>query len=101
MKMETKLKKSNNDEHNYLPCRIELVLPLPILLLSYTSKCRSQWPRCLRHQMPAPAEILGLCVRIPLEAWASARVSSLFVFCIGSSLATGLITRLRIPISRL
>jgi hypothetical protein len=52
--------------------------------------------------MPSPAEILGSCVRIPLEAWMSARVSSVFVLsCVGSGFSTGLIHRLRIPISRL
>jgi hypothetical protein len=33
------------------------------------SMCRLQWPRGLRHELSSPAKILGLWVRIPLEAW--------------------------------
>jgi hypothetical protein len=31
----------------------------------------SQWPRCLRHEPPSPAQTLGSWVRIPLNAWMS------------------------------
>jgi hypothetical protein len=48
----------------------------------------------LRHQMPSPAQTLGSWVRIPLEAQMSVRVSSA---CIGSGLATRLITHPRSP----
>jgi hypothetical protein len=40
---------------------------------------RSQWPRGLRHELCSPAETLGSCVRIPLEAWISVCVYSVFV----------------------
>jgi hypothetical protein len=60
------------------------------------SSCRSQWPLRLRHEMSSPSEALGSWVRIPLDAWMSARVSSLFVLsCVGNSLVTGLITHPR------
>jgi hypothetical protein len=34
---------------------------------------------------------MGSWVRIPLEAWIPVGVSSMFVLCVGSGLATGLI----------
>jgi hypothetical protein len=43
------------------------------------SKSRSQWPRCLRHDVSSPTQTLGLCVRIPLEAWLSVHVYSVFM----------------------
>jgi hypothetical protein len=62
-------------------------------LSSWDSLRRSQWERGLRAEMSSPAQTLGSWVRIPLEAWLSARVSSVFVLsCVGSGLATGLIT---------
>jgi hypothetical protein len=48
---------------------------------------RSQWPRSVRHEMSPPAQTLGSWVRIPLEAWMSVCVYSVFV--LGSGLATG------------
>jgi hypothetical protein len=45
--------------------------------------CRSQWPRGLRHELSSPAQTLGSWVRIPLEAWMSGCVYSVFVlFCV-------------------
>jgi hypothetical protein len=56
----------------------------------------SQWPRGLGHETISTAQTLGSRVRIPLEAWMSVRVSSVFVLsCVRSGLATGLITRPR------
>jgi hypothetical protein len=53
--------------------------------------CRSQWPRCPRHEMSSPTWILGSWVRIPLEAWMFVCVYSVSVLsCVGSGLATGL-----------
>jgi hypothetical protein len=50
--------------------------------------CRSQWPRCLRHEMSSSAWTLGSWVRIPLEALMFAFI--LFALsCVGSGLATG------------
>jgi hypothetical protein len=43
--------------------------------------------------MSSPALTLGSMVRIPHEAWMSVPVSSVFMFCVGSGLATWLITR--------
>jgi hypothetical protein len=52
--------------------------------------CRSRWARVLRHEPSSPARILGSWVRIPLEAWMSVRVHSVFVLSsVGSGLATG------------
>jgi hypothetical protein len=52
--------------------------------------CRSQWQRGLRHELSSLARILGSWVRIPLKAWMSVCVYSVFVLpCIGSGLATG------------
>jgi hypothetical protein len=46
-------------------------------------KCRSQWPRGLRHELSSLARTLGSWVRIPLEAWMSVCVYSVFVlFCV-------------------
>jgi hypothetical protein len=53
-------------------------------------KYRSQWPRYLRHEMFTPSQTVGSWVRIPVDAWMSFRVSSMFVLsCICSGLATG------------
>jgi hypothetical protein len=44
---------------------------------------RSQWLRGLRHEPFAPVRTLGSWVRIPLEAWMSVCVYSVFVlFCV-------------------
>jgi hypothetical protein len=40
---------------------------------------RSQWPRCLRRELSSLAQTLGKWVRIPLEAWMSVSVYSVFV----------------------
>jgi hypothetical protein len=45
---------------------------------------RSQWPRGVRHQLSSLARTLGSWVRIPLEAWMSVCVYSVFV--LGSGL---------------
>jgi hypothetical protein len=50
-----------------------------ILSLEESTKSRSQWPRGLRHEPSSPAQTLGSWVRIPLEAWMSACVYSVFV----------------------
>jgi hypothetical protein len=40
---------------------------------------RQQRPRGLRHELPSPAQTLGSWVRIPLEAWMSVCVYSVFI----------------------
>jgi hypothetical protein len=51
---------------------------------------RSQWPRGLRHEMSSPARNLLSWVGIPLKAWMSICVYSVFVLsCVGNGLATG------------
>jgi hypothetical protein len=45
---------------------------------------RSQWPRGLRHGPSSPARTLGSWVLIPLKAWISVCVHSVFV--LGSGL---------------
>jgi hypothetical protein len=57
------------------------------------SRCKeswSQWPRGLRHEPSSPAPTLESWVLIPLEAWMSVCVYSVYiVLCVGSGLATG------------
>jgi hypothetical protein len=44
--------------------------------------CRSEWPRCLRNEPSSFARTLGPWVWIPLKAWMSVCVYSVFVlFC--------------------
>jgi hypothetical protein len=44
--------------------------------------CRSQWPRDLRYESSSPVRTLGSWVRIPIEAWMSVCVYTVFVlFC--------------------
>jgi hypothetical protein len=51
---------------------------------------QSQCPLGLRYEPSSPAQTLGSWVRIPLEAWMSLCVCSVFMlFCIGNGLATG------------
>jgi hypothetical protein len=54
---------------------------------------RSQWPRCLRHELPSLALTLGSWVRIPLKAWMFCVCMCSFcvcvILCLGRSLATG------------
>jgi hypothetical protein len=51
---------------------------------------RSQRPRGLRHEPSSSARTLGSWVQIPLKAWMSACIYSVFVLsCVGSGLATG------------
>jgi hypothetical protein len=45
-----------------------------IIRIAKRRKCRSQWPRGLRHEQSSPAQTLGSWVRIPTEAWMSVRV---------------------------
>jgi hypothetical protein len=48
-----------------------------------TSMCRSQSPRRLRQELSSLARTLGSWVGIPLEAWMSVCVYSVFVlFCV-------------------
>jgi hypothetical protein len=42
-------------------------------------QCRSQWPRGLTHELSSLARTLGSCVQIPLKAWMSVCVYSVFV----------------------
>jgi hypothetical protein len=44
-----------------------------------TNMGRSQWPRCLRHELLSLARKLGSWVRIPLMAWMSVCVYSVFM----------------------
>jgi hypothetical protein len=51
---------------------------------------RSQWLCSLRRELSLLARTLGLWFRIPLKAWMSACIYSVFMLsCIGSSLAMG------------
>jgi hypothetical protein len=60
--------------------------------------CQWQRPRCLRHDTSSPARTLESCVRIPLKAWISVCVYSVFVLsCVGYRPCVGLIPRSRSP----
>jgi hypothetical protein len=52
-----------------------------IRLFRHTNRprCRSQWPRGLRHELSSPARTMGSWVRIPPKAWMSVCVYSVFV----------------------
>jgi hypothetical protein len=48
----------------------------------YDGMSRSQWSHGLRHELSSAARTLGSWVRIPLEAWMSVCIYSVFVlFC--------------------
>jgi hypothetical protein len=49
----------------------------------------SQWPRGLRHKLSSLTRTLGSWVRIPLKAWLSVCIYSMFVLCVDRGLATG------------
>jgi hypothetical protein len=53
--------------YNYLTCIVVL---------------RPQWPRGLRHELSSPTRALGWWVRIPLKAWMSVCVYSVYVVCV-------------------
>jgi hypothetical protein len=60
-----------------------------IINMIITKYSRQKW-----HEISLPAQILGLWVRIQLEAWMSVCVHSLFVLsCVGSGPAMELIPR--------
>jgi hypothetical protein len=53
------------------------------ITLTCKSTGRPQWPHGLRQEPSSPARTLGMWVRIPLEAWMSVCVYSVFVlFCV-------------------
>jgi hypothetical protein len=55
-----------------------------------SSRCRSQWRRSIRNEPSSTVRTLKSSLRIPLKAWMSVCVYSVFVlFCVGSGLATG------------
>jgi hypothetical protein len=63
--------------------------PEPSWYNSYTNMSihnffrRSEWPRGLRHELSSPARTLGSWILIPLEAWMSVCVYTVFVlFCV-------------------
>jgi hypothetical protein len=63
-------------------CIRDLIISIAFILSS-----RSQWPRGLRNELSSLVRTLESWVRIPLEAWMSLCVYSVFV--LGSGLATG------------
>jgi hypothetical protein len=50
---------------------------------------RSQWPRGLRHELSSSVWTLGLCVRVPHEAWIVRLFCVCVVLCVGCGLAMG------------
>jgi hypothetical protein len=56
-----------------------LITNKPLFLSGNNSISRSQWPRGLRHELSSLARTLGLWVRIPLRAWMSVCIYSVFV----------------------
>jgi hypothetical protein len=68
------------------------------ILIPVVTGSRSQWPSSLRYELSSLAPTLGSWVQIPFKAFMFVCVSSVFVLsCVGSRLATGLITRQRSP----
>jgi hypothetical protein len=70
------------DGGRFMKTTIIFVIKAPVNQLTG----RPQRPRSLRHEMSSLARTLGSWVRIPLEAWMSVCVYS--VFMLGSGLAT-------------
>jgi hypothetical protein len=68
------------------------MISFAIIVPPSRNKCRSQWPRVLRHELSSLARTLGSCVRIPLKACMSV-LRALFrvcvVLCVDRGLATG------------
>jgi hypothetical protein len=59
------------------------ITKLAIFSTVMVPRCRSQWPHGLRHELSWLAGTLGSWVRIPLKAWMSVCVYSVFVlFCV-------------------
>jgi hypothetical protein len=61
---------------------------------TFNAKCRSQWPRSLRHELFSLARTLGSWVRIPPKAWMSVLcpfILCLVVLCVGRGLSDGLV----------
>jgi hypothetical protein len=59
---------------NYIKCSRHDIYPVKawtLILECYIRKCRSQWPRGLRHELSSLARTLRSRVRIPLNAWMS------------------------------
>jgi hypothetical protein len=52
------------------------------LTAQYNICSRSLWPRGLSHELPSLAQTLGSWVLVPLDAWMSVCVYSVFVFCV-------------------
>jgi hypothetical protein len=51
--------------------------------------CQSQWPRGLRHGLSSLVRTLGSWFRMPLKAWMTVCVYTVFVLsCVGSGFAT-------------
>jgi hypothetical protein len=78
--------KGNGTHTNHL-CTASLIITFHMLqdaLWTFKQVInRLHWSRVLRHEPPSPARTLESCVRIPLKAWMSFCVYSVFVlFCV-------------------
>jgi hypothetical protein len=73
----------------YLHIFVSIVLrwALAAFSFSWSFYSPSQWPHGLRHEISSPTRTLESWFRIPLKAWMSVCVYS--VFLLGSGLATG------------
>jgi hypothetical protein len=69
------------------------------IMSKYIYFSRSQWPRCLRHELSSPAPTLRSWVRIQLEAWMFVCVLCAFILCLPRAEA-GKNTSTVIPASR-
>jgi hypothetical protein len=84
--------RGDNGTRNGGPCWVH---PNNKFVIFYTAfkGCifRSQWPRCLRHELSSPTRTLGSWIRIPLQALdVSVRLFCVcVVLCVGNGLATG------------
>jgi hypothetical protein len=59
--------------------KMYLVVSIHVFRCLVVIKCRSQWPRGLRHELASPARTLGLWIRISREGLLSVFVYSVFV----------------------
>jgi hypothetical protein len=81
--------------HNVYMLQRALLVCFLFIFLSWLFKdtlsveSRSQWPRCLRHEMSSPARRLETWVRISLKAWMFVCIYSIFsLSCVGSGLTS-------------
>jgi hypothetical protein len=82
-----RLQRSYKTQLRYLSFQTEITIKF---FFCTCAGCQLHWPRGLRHEPFWTARTVGTWIRIPLEAWMSVCVYSVYVvLCVGSGLATG------------